>query len=618
MALTKVTYSMIQDAAVNVQDYGASSSATAAENLAAFKLAVTATPTGGTLFVPADAAEYVIDTNGGESAAIDINKRMTVWIDGVVKSNFGAIQANPPTIFLVTADYVSFTGNGIVEGDGVADQTNTGADATLPSLIKVTGDYFSMTGLTINKPYKIGLFLFGSLNSTITNNHFTGGPTEYLDTAYFGIRSYLGGRHIFSNNQFYPGADGGMYVQCMFASGANECIYEGNFAYRPFEKLVYLSSSDNLVSDNVVIGNSGIIPGTNSAGTLTSVYRADGSRNKITNNYSRYGGGASIAAGGANEISNNSFFDAGQSGISVFAATGVALLDYTTVRGNVITCGNMSGVYVQDGILVAAPSGTNRYIDISDNTITGFAKVDPAINVVTWTTGYAAKRFGLIRSTTSIPNTMFRVVTPGVTGLTEPVWPTVDGVTVTDGTVVWVCVVYDPTQLSQIRVLAPSAGNDRCVISNNNMDDGKSGIYTTYMTNSTISNNRINASVWGISQLDGTFNKYRFNTVEGALNVGIEYLDANSRGEGNTYSGTDVIATITLPSAVSTYTIPTSSGLVVAPNAKVLLTATNASAALLVAGNGIYATVTSPNAILTSGNGSNFAGTEQFIIQIIQ
>lgn len=617
MALTKVTYSMIENGAVDVKNYGASSSASAVDNLAAFKLAVAATPEGGILYIPADAAEYVIDTNGGESDAIEIDKRMTVWVDGTIKSNFGATQVNPPTIFLVTADSVTFSGNGIIEGDGATNQDNSGTDETFPSLIKVTGNYFSMTGLTIKKPYKIGLFLSSSTNSIISGNKFTGGPTAYEDTAYFGVRVYLGGQHIFSNNQFYPDDDGGMLVQCMFTSGANNCIFEGNIAYHPYEKLVYINGNDNLVSDNIVIGNTDFVPGTGVKGTLTTVYRSNGSRNKITNNYSRYGGGATCLDGTANEISNNTFFDAGQSGITLFVSSGTPLFDYTTIRGNVITCGNLTGVIIQDGILVNCPTGTNRFIDISDNTVKGFALANNTVNLETWSATKTINKLTVINPTVPIANRTFRVQTTGITGGTEPVWNTTPGGTTSDGSVVWETLAISSAQLAQIRVLAPLTQNDKCVISNNILDGGQLGIYTNYMTNSTISNNRINATVAGINQNNGTRNTYRFNTVEGTSNIEILNFDVNSQGEGNSYSGSGLIVTTTLPAAVNTVTI-SSTTIQAAPNGRVLLTPVNASAAALVASAGIYASVSSPNIVLTSGTGANFAGTEQFNVQIIQ
>jgi len=52
MSLTKVSYSMITGAPVNVLDYGASTSASAAANTAAIQAAIDATPNGGEIFIP--------------------------------------------------------------------------------------------------------------------------------------------------------------------------------------------------------------------------------------------------------------------------------------------------------------------------------------------------------------------------------------------------------------------------------------------------------------------------------------------------------------------------------------------------------------------------------------
>ena len=52
MSLTKVSYSMITGAPINVLDYGASTSASAATNTAAIQAAIDATPNGGEILIP--------------------------------------------------------------------------------------------------------------------------------------------------------------------------------------------------------------------------------------------------------------------------------------------------------------------------------------------------------------------------------------------------------------------------------------------------------------------------------------------------------------------------------------------------------------------------------------
>jgi hypothetical protein len=77
------------------------------------------------------------------------------------------------------------------------------------------------------------------------------------------------------------------------------------------------------------------------------------------------------------------------------------------------------------------------------------------------------------------------------------------------------------------------------------------------------------------------------------------------------------VANITLPAGVSTMTIATSV-LIAAPNALIMLSPANQQAAAFMVANGLYAGISSPNVNLFSGNGTNFAGTEQFNVQIIQ
>jgi hypothetical protein len=625
MALTKVSYSMIEDAAVNVQDYGASSTASATSNLAAFKLAVTATPVGGTLFVPPDTAEYIIDTNGGESAAIEINKRMTVWIDGVVKSNFGAIQANPATIFLVTADDVTFTGGGIVEGDGVTNQVNAGTAATSPSLIKVTGDSFTMDGLTIRKPHKYGLNLFGSKYAKITNNNFTGGPTEYRDTAYFGINCYQGEKHIISDNQFYPTDDGGMFVQCIFASQCNGMSIQGNIAKHPYEKLAYISSSNNNISNNIVIGNSNLIPGTNTRGTIGSPIRNDGQNSVINNNFIYVcGGGISAIGGGSLDISNNTILYVAQGGVAVFA--GAVAYDYLSIRNNRMVCGNLQGSSIGNGILINPSTGSNFYFDISHNQIIGFAPPDTILNVAAWASTTVIPYYSQIKPTV-FNSRLYSTTGGGTTGSTEPTWPTTPGATVVDGTVTWTCLAFDNNAVSGIRVLGVNSGlvNDRCMISNNNIDgsttqDCRVGMYTSYMQNSIVSNNRIRSTVYNIYEDNGAGNRYTDNVLDTSAGaaVGISGLAALSFGEGNVSNPLrPLVANITLPAGVATVTVSTTV-MIAAPNALVMLSPTNSQAAAYMVANGIYAVTSSPNVVITSGNGTNFAGTEQFNVRIIQ
>ena len=614
MSLTKVTYSMIQDAAVNAGDYGVSSSASAAANLAAFKTAVAATPEGGTLYLPTSALDYEINTSGGLSTAIEIDKSMTVVLDGFVKATFGAIQANPPTIFYITANNVKFTGNGGLKGDGTTNSVNTGTDATLPSLMRVTGDYFVLDGLTVDTPFKVGVHLVGSNNGKIINNTFTGGPTTYTDTAYFGVRVSDGDRHIVSNNHFVPSAGGGMYVQCIFFSDGNDSVVEGNIAEKPYEKLAYLNGNNNIINGNSVIGNTSTIPGTNQTGTVGVVYRCDGANNKIINNFSNYGGGAACRFGGYNDISGNTFLNCGQGAIAVFGAT--SDFDQTTIRNNTAFCGNLAGIYVTDGIYVNASFGVSKQIQITGNVLDGFAPTDPIANIPTWASGTA---YGVASVKPTTPNGFYYGTSSGGTsGGSEPAWPTSSGATVVDGSITWTAAQVS-TATASIRLDADGGGilAQEASISNNIVTNTRIGIVSSYMQNSNVNNNQLFVTAQGIVETNATSNKYRYNRIEGSATVGIGSISATSFGEGNSYNGTDIVADATMGAATAAYTVP-SATLNVASNAYVVVTAANQAAATFLAANGIYTTLSVPNVIVRSGNGTNFAGTEIFRIHTIQ
>jgi hypothetical protein len=481
-----------------------------------------------------------------------------------------------------------------------------------------------MTDLTIRKPHKYGLNLYNAKYAKITNCNFTGGPTEYRDTAYFAINTYYGEKHIISNNQFYPTADGGMCVQCIFVNSTNNMSIQGNIAEKPYEKLAYVVSSDNIISGNIIVGNTGFIPGTNAKGTVGAPIRNDGINSKVTNNFIYFcGGGISAIGGGSLDISNNTMYLVGQGGIAVFS--GSVDYDYLSIRNNTMVCGNLSGITVTNGILVRPNTGANYYLDVSNNQVIGFAPPDTIGNIAAWTANTVTPYYSLIKPTVGNGYT-YSTVGGGTTGSTQPTWPTSSGATIVDGTVTWTAVPVDNTSSAAIKFESPNSfAFEKTLISYNNINGSdqqscRIGIWTQYLQNSIVSNNIMATSTYGIREENGSGVQYLFNyldTTPGA-SVGIFGLSANSFGQGNNYSiATPLTATVTLLVGVSTMTLSTAV-LVASSNAKVIVSAVNASAALYLATNGLFGTVSSPNVVLTSGNATNFAGTEQFNVQIIQ
>lgn len=358
----------------NVQDaaYGALGDGST-DDRAAFEAAIAAASAGDTVFVPRTSSYYRINNAAGLDDAVLVNKQITLRIEGEVRATFGGIQTNPPTIFYVTADNVTLEGGGTLRGDGTVNDVNTGTDDTMPSLVRVTGNNFIMRDLTVDTPPKIGVHLVSCANAKILGCRFTGGVTSYSDTAYFAIRGGQGERHIIAHNHFYPDSGGGMYVNCIFLNNTNYSLIEDNIAYRPFEKLCYVSASYNVINGNIVLGNSGTVPGTSQAGTVGPVYRVDGIYNKITNNFSRYGGGAQSLGGQGSDISGNTFIDCGQSGITV--TSGAVPLTHANIANNVCICGNLAGITVTNGILIEPANGVgvSYYLRITGNTVVGFS-----------------------------------------------------------------------------------------------------------------------------------------------------------------------------------------------------------------------------------------------------
>ena len=541
---------------VSIADFGASPSNTATQNLIAFQAAVDASVDGGVLLVPSASSPYIIDTTNGLTSAIEINKRLTIVFDGDVKSNFGALQANPPCIFNVTADNVTFTGTGRLIGDGTIDDTNAGDDTTMPALVRVTGDAFTMNGVTIDTPCKIGVHLLNCAYAKIINNNFTGGPTTYTtgNTGYFGIRLYETFEINISNNQFFPDSSDGMYIQCIFSNGATYSTIENNTATKPYEKLCYLYGDYNLITGNMVVGNTGTIPGTSQGGTLTSVYRANGNYNKISNNYSQYClAGATIMDGFGNEISNNSFIDCGQLGIAMFpnsAYTGT--FNDSVISNNVITGAVITGITNTYGIFVNLNYASTENIQITNNNVSYFA-------------GNAS--YGLI-----------------------------------------FLAMASPYSLS------------KCKVSGNRMNGGSiavNGVYLTRVIDSMITDNYIeNCSAYAMLDNGGAYNNWINNKCESIGTIGISGLATTSDCQQNQYTRASLIGTATLDNAITTTV--THGG--VAPNARIFLQTANDDAGILITPKGWPTTaVSGTNFTLTMANGTTSGSTTaQFFYNIVQ
>lgn len=539
---------------ISVADFGASSSATAAANLAAFKLAVDAVPEGGSLLIPSAASFYSIDTSGGLSAAIVIDKRMQVVFEGDVKATFSAIQTNPPYIFKVTADNVTFTGGGgKIVGDGTTDSTNSGTDQTIPGLVYVSGDNFTMVDCIIDTPPKTGVMLYECQGAKITGNTFTGGPVSYGSTGYFAIRTYLGSSHNISSNLFTPDSDGGMYVNTIFMNQTNSCVIDSNICIHPYEKLVYCVGDKNTVSNNQVIGNPNTIPGSSPAkkGTLTSVYRFDGDYNLCIGNYSDFcGAGATCYNSKGNLISGNTFLRNGQLGIVAFEAPGyVGSISGTTITNNSMSFDGSMGFTIGIGaIQVTASESAATDILITGNFIDTFVNVDGAgINV---------------QGTTSTKITKAKISNNHIISSDNGVL-----IKYVEESVVSENLMNDITNTMVVQLNTCSANS----ITNNFSTTAGSTLDSGYSTDSTYAGNQCTKA-----PLQGSF------TMPAANNYTV------------THGGTRLNAQVFLqPKNAS-------------------------AAALMGSAKALYVTISQPNFNVITANGAAAAGTEEFWYNIVQ
>lgn len=291
---------------VSAAEFGLSHLASAAINLQALKDAIAATPVGGYLLIPDTGGVCSVDTTGGLSAAVNVNKRITLVVDGTLQANFSAIQANPPTIFNVTADDVVMIGKGKFVGDGAVDQTNTGDHTDTPSLVYVSGDNFK-SNVSVEKPPKTGYSFVGSLNSEVANASLIGGAVSYSDTAYFSIRGFQSHGLKIKDNRVEQDGSGGKYCTVAFLVDCDDVQYKDNTDSNAlFEKHVYLFGDNATITGNKT-----------TSATITAPFRTHGFNNKITDN-STDGCAGGIQSYGSITTDNNTFLNCTQGGISVF------------------------------------------------------------------------------------------------------------------------------------------------------------------------------------------------------------------------------------------------------------------------------------------------------------
>lgn len=350
-------YKLKYSGAINVKWFGAKGDGVTDDRLSFTKALLSSdsvlVPSGNT---------FLFDVTGGLTSAVEVVSNKILIINGDIKSNYGKLQDNPPSLFRVTGDNVSFYGTGSLIGNGYIDDRNMGTPEQSPSLIYVTGDSFKLKDVVIGTPSRAGILLYDCINADISTT-FLGGVVNHTvgNTAYFGVYGYLGGYHKIYDCVFKENSLGGKYISSIFLVNSNYCSITNNVAYGSWEKLIYCVSSHTLIE-----GNSYHAP---SPQNYTDAYRIMGDFNTLTGNYSiGANGGCQVLNGGYNVISNNTFLNCRQLGININdnENIGAGSLNGNEVKNNKITV--LNGIAF-GGIQVVCRYKSASYINIEGNSV---------------------------------------------------------------------------------------------------------------------------------------------------------------------------------------------------------------------------------------------------------
>lgn len=309
MALTKVTYSMIDGAAVNVLDYGASGNGTD-DNTTAFTNALTALSSGGTLYIPA--GTYIVNS---EITVPYGNIKIEGEGIGATTIKIKANYANQSALFVfdninnVTVCNLTFDGN--LSNQGISNITD---NKQMALMIKGTSSNYLISNCYFINWGKDGVYIQTTNNKkiTVSNNIF-----EYIRRN--GV-TVIGGQDIIvDSNQFYDGKD---YAYPVLNSGV---WVEAN------------TSADNL--NNLVVSNNsfknqhlGVGIYNSNAATIENVTVTGNTFDTIQNS------GAAIVLYYAAYVSiaSNTFYNCGYSGASSSISQGGAITVGTQSNGATI------------------------------------------------------------------------------------------------------------------------------------------------------------------------------------------------------------------------------------------------------------------------------------------
>lgn len=394
MALTKVTFSMIDGGIVNAKDFGAVGDGVT-NDAPAIQSAISAMSNGQTLYIPSTANYYRINATS-LSEAILVNKEITIVLDGELRGTTSTNQANPPYVMYVTANNVVIKGRGTFQGNGTIVQ-NEGTGVNRPGLLRIDGDNVTVEGLNFIKQPEVAIFGYGSNYLTVQNCTFKGYVTSGGSPQYYAIdvEDTTEGVKLL-HNQFlmFDATHSTMQAMALVQGMHYNAIIDGNYAEQTYDHLVYAnlvnsvicnnSTKQTLVSGpiklnsgygNTVTGNALRSPQTAIACINQSNLTVVG--NSIDRVYSGWGIQVYDNTGGSNAmnnivIANNVISGMGLAGNGLYggiAYAPTAASGNCLIEGNVINnCGNDDTSNAQ---IYAADAGNKTNLIIRNNTISG-------------------------------------------------------------------------------------------------------------------------------------------------------------------------------------------------------------------------------------------------------
>ena len=222
MALTKVTYSMIEGAVVNVLDFGAVGNGVA-NDTAAIQAAIDSLTVGGTVFFPT--GTYLCSTG------------LTVADNNTVLDFAGgaALTYTTPTQILLTITGANcILQNATINAPAVFDGTNV---AITYGVVRIQGEDFTADSCVLNNVPKAGFWFDNINNGAITSCKINGGTAEGFftgsNTVHFGIyidpsSSGSQGNFVIANN---------FINRCIQGSGS------GNLGAASFEQSITVTGN---------------------------------------------------------------------------------------------------------------------------------------------------------------------------------------------------------------------------------------------------------------------------------------------------------------------------------------------------------------------------------------